>query len=492
MQRGSPLTIALQSTQNPTEFFYMKGIFLRLAFQLFLMLLMVSAGSDVFGQTGKVVKPGSAGAIEIGMRIREAKNAMPGFKFERTSDGDGVALVAVKQGEEVLLTLYAGEDDAESTVKDDGIIEQIEVWNTSYRTIEGIGVGTTIKDAEEKYGPVKEIMLSEIEARQYVEFKKNPKGIVFRIDYSGVYESGKRTTKRYKTGAKIMSLIVSGDGSESNVGFYSDYTDLETECKTPEGQGEEGGHVSTYCEGPDKWRIHMFDTAMMLEIMVQSEESRSNISVARESLSFSTKGKKMEWRFKSGEPFAVILRVNSYRMDDGGLIKYPAEITGEFLFVRGLPGFESLNDEVNVRATRFANEEARRIADEGYIKVKFPGPQDSVTVDTSDLNLLIVTAVNKGEVWVKSPMQVAARIAGEFAEMRARKMYFDAPSGEGWEAFTLSVVNEGLMDDSVKSEKWVFELIRESTGVWKVSSAKKSWACWPGRGHEGFSAALCI
>lgn len=454
---------------------------------LVVLFLLATTNS---AQDNFTVSAGSAGRLRVGMTVKEARGAMPGHTFVRTTDGDGVALIAVGKGDKTVLTLYAGEEDPDSIIKEDAIIEQIEVWGYSYKTIEGIGPGTTINDAEKKYGPVKEIMLSEIESREYVEFENNPKGIGFRIDYSGVFDAGKRITKRYRSGGKIMSVIISGDGSESNIGFFSDYTDLATACKT-EKPDEEGSHVATYCEGPEGFRVHMYDTAMTLEITVESTVSRNIISIARESLNFKPQGKMLEWRFKNGEPFAVILRGNKYREDENGQIKYPAQVIGEYLFVRGLSGFESINADVNVRTTKFANDEARKIADEGYVRVKFP-PRESLIIDTSDYNLMIIKAAAAGEKWVKSPMQVAARIAGEFSEMKTRKIVFEATSGEAADSFTLTIINDGLLDDSVRGEKFVYELSKEASGVWKVASAIKAWRCWPGRGHEEFSALPCF
>lgn len=448
--------------------------------------------SNIGAQSDHLVTAASAGPIKIGMTISEARSVLPGMTFEQIEDGDGVPLMAVKKGGDLYFTLYAGQETPEKPIASAQVIEQIEVWASSYKSKDGVGPATLVIDAEKKYGAVKSIGISEIESRQYIEFVNGPAEIGFKINYCGTFSRNQRKTTQYEKGCNILSLIIAGDGSESNVGFFSEYTDLEKECKTPDGQGEEGGHVSSYCEGPDKWRVHMFDTAMTLEITVQSEESRESISIARESLSFTTKGKKLEWRFKYGEPFAVILRGNKYKTDENGLIKYPAEVTGEYLFVRGLPAFESINADVNVRTTKFANEEARRVADEGYVGVKFPTAKEYLEIDTSDYNLSIVLAANKGESWVKSPMQVALKLVGDFEEMQMRKMIFDAPTGDGFDTFKLTVVSDGLLDDSVKSERWMFELAKGTSGVWKVSSAKKSWACWPGRGHAEFSAVPCL
>ena len=53
----------------------------------------------------------SVGPVKIGMTVSEARAVLPGLKFERTSDGDGLALIAVLKLEKTLMTLYAGEQD---------------------------------------------------------------------------------------------------------------------------------------------------------------------------------------------------------------------------------------------------------------------------------------------------------------------------------------------------------------------------------------------
>ncbi len=453
-----------------------------------LMFAIAISAPEMSGQSNKLITAGSAGPVKIGMTLSEVRKALPGSTFEAVTDGDGVPLIAVNQGKNVLFHLYAGQDEAREPLDPGRKIEQIEIWDPSYKLKTGVGPETLLADASKKYGGISVIMESEIEARQYVEFVNGPPDIGFRIDYSGVFKSGENRTKDYKKGAKIFSLIISGESSETTGGFYSEYTDLEKECNTPEGQGEEGGHVSTYCKGPDKYRVHMFDTAGTMEITVDAPGSDEYILIVSEKVSFTTKGKKLEWRIKNGVPFAVIMRANKYSLDENELIKYPVKVTGEYLFVRGLHGFESIRADVNVGTTRYANEEARKIADEGYLKVS----QADVKLDISEANQMISDAENNGESWVKSAMQIATRIAGEFTEARTRKMYFEAMSPEDSDSITLTIVDDGLLDDSSKGEKRVYKLERDENGVWRVSSAKKAWACWPGRGHEDFSAVPCV
>lgn len=461
----------------------------RLVCLIALVFLFSLASLPITAQGEYRIKAGSAGPIKIGMTVEQAQAALPNHSFKRTFDGEGIALIAVKEGKKLVFTLYAGEEDPDQPVNETRVIEQIEIWDSRYKTTEGVGEGAPISEAVKKYGEVTEIMMSEIEAREFVQFKNGPQGIIFRAQGAGVYKDGANKTLVFRMKSRISSIIIQGDGSEPNVGFFSDYTELSRGCKTP--KTSEGGHSSTFCDGPQGFRVHMFDSAKNMNIVIESTESRANVSFPPQSLDFPAKGQVIEWRFKNGVPFAAILRGNTYKKGDDGTIKYPVEKTGEFLYVRGLPGFEAISGKINPRTTKFANREARKLADEGYIKVKFP-KNDYQMIDTSDLNLKIITAANNGEEWVKSAAMVGARLAGEFEEARSRKMYWEASSGEGFDQFKLTIETDGFLDDSVRGEKVIMEFKRESDGVWKVVSAKKAWRCWAGRGHEDYSAVPCI
>lgn len=69
-------------------------------------------------------------------------------------------------------------------------------------------VGSLIADVEKILGPVSEIILSEIESREYVRFRNQPPHMLFRLDYTGQFAEGSRRTTRYAPGAKIFSIAV--------------------------------------------------------------------------------------------------------------------------------------------------------------------------------------------------------------------------------------------------------------------------------------------
>lgn len=166
-------------------------------------------------QTENLITSDSAGKVKLGMTIAEARKAMKGFNFERTSDGEGVALIGInKDGSEYIMTLYAGEEDSEAKIDENAKIEFIEVWFANYKTAAGVHPRMNVSDVEKKYGKVKEIMLSEIESREFADFANQPKGLQFRLmsdnAMAGVYLKGKNKTMKYSPDAYLLSIQVVG------------------------------------------------------------------------------------------------------------------------------------------------------------------------------------------------------------------------------------------------------------------------------------------
>ena len=55
----------------------------------------------------------------------------------------------------------------------------------------------------------------------------------------------------------------------------------------------------------------------------------------------------------------------------------------------------------------------------------------------------------------------------------------------------VTVLRGNLEDDSVRAERYVLELRRDGD-EWRVDSARWEQRCHEGRGHQGFSPALCV
>jgi hypothetical protein len=75
------------------------------------------------------------------------------------------------------------------------------------------------------------------------------------------------------------------------------------------------------------------------------------------------KQKNVEWRLANGKPFAVIMRMYDYAGTPE--CNTAGKITGSSLIVKGLKGFESIDQSVDGN-TPNANVKARELADKGY------------------------------------------------------------------------------------------------------------------------------
>ena len=148
------------------------------------------------------------GPIKLGATLDEARKSFPTASFERSSDGDGVALVNVRLGKEDLMTLYADEVDSEAPIDWTKKIINIETFSTFCNTENGIHPGSNVLDVEKILGKTKEIEKSEIESREYIEFANQPKTIVFRLDYTGIFEGNAMKTTKFDPKGKIHSIMV--------------------------------------------------------------------------------------------------------------------------------------------------------------------------------------------------------------------------------------------------------------------------------------------
>jgi hypothetical protein len=114
-----------------------------------------------------------------------------------------------------------------------------------------------------------------------------------------------------------------------------------------------------------------------------------------------------------------------------------------------------------------------------------------VRTDYGPHNIAIAKAATAGEAWVKEPAQIIARTYGGFSEMRSKTVEFAALTADEPDILTVTITSDGLMDDSVRGEKFHLELKADKQGVWKFTSASKSWRCQPGRGSQNFTTIKC-
>jgi hypothetical protein len=182
----------------------------------FLFLTMQESLSPGVAQTSTrtLITEKSIGPVRLGMTVARVRKLLPGYKLSRTSDGEGLALIAVERRGKTLMTLYAGESDPNRRINARAVIEHIEAIDASYRTLAGVHPGMSLRQVEKRYGKLKEITLSEIESREYASFEKQPAGVHLRVmsdsGTAGTYAEGGNSAKQHASNAYVFSISING------------------------------------------------------------------------------------------------------------------------------------------------------------------------------------------------------------------------------------------------------------------------------------------
>ena len=79
---------------------------------------------------------------------------------------------------------------------------------------------------------------------------------------------------------------------------------------------------------------------------------------------------------------------------------------------------------------------------------------------------------------------------GEFAGSTQHIIQINEGS-EAPSASRITVVRDGLLDDSVRGERWDIVLQRTGAGRWRIAEVKRAWRCWRGEPTDRFATSLC-
>lgn len=148
---------------------------------------------------------------------------------------------------------------------------------------------------------------------------------------------------------------------------YTDLTNCPRDTSMDEDAEEHGSDAPNICPGPggeyevSEW-FSAYDVHRSVSLKGDSAHFDVRLRPSKEDCPVGRYGNKLEWRMKGGKPFAVIQRVTCHALDENG--SGPGKRLAEYLVVKGLKGYESIDAAVNTK-TKKANEKARAIADEG-------------------------------------------------------------------------------------------------------------------------------
>jgi hypothetical protein len=178
-----------------------------------------SVDSTSGSQTNYLITAKSAGNIRLGMTVAEARKLLKGAKFTQTPCGmDQDPEIKVERDKVLIMNLIAwegSEDDCNGTappIKENAKITSIEVFDSRFRTANGIHPGISITDAEKIYGKIEGIFLDP--SGEDIRFVNHPKSFGFGVrgkgeNRAGVYNETFEETTRYTSGAYVYSVIIS-------------------------------------------------------------------------------------------------------------------------------------------------------------------------------------------------------------------------------------------------------------------------------------------
>lgn len=149
----------------------------------------------------------SIAGIPLGTTLQQVQELYPQAQFSSEPDADGTEWTVIKLNNAVEVFVHT-----EETGKDDSPISYLETQSKACQTAEGVHPEMSVNAATQHYGAVEQIMLSEIEARQTVEFAAQPPEFSFRIDDTGIFDAKDKTypqiSTAYQDNAKIVSISV--------------------------------------------------------------------------------------------------------------------------------------------------------------------------------------------------------------------------------------------------------------------------------------------
>jgi hypothetical protein len=116
-----------------------------------------------------------------------------------------------------------------------------------------------------------------------------------------------------------------------------------------------------------------------------------------------------------------------------------------------------------------------------------------VVVPVDSLNARVSAAVGSGQEWPKDPFRLAVEVLHlSFVETRSIELRCEANRGEGADSVSVTVVEDGWLDDSARGMWQRLCLARQADGTWRVVELRQAWRCWRGHHQRSYSMQPCL
>lgn len=128
---------------------------------------------------------------------------------------------------------------------------------------------------------------------------------------------------------------------------------------------------------------------------------------------------------------------------------------------------------------------------EGGSEATWPGPPDPAADGTVAVDGFVEYMDEVDEPWEGSAAMAAAEFLRLDERTVTRTTIVSTASAEGAGPETVVVTLDGLLDDSVRAERWT--LAFEPDGdVYRLTEAQWAQRCQPERGHQDFRPEPCV
>jgi hypothetical protein len=89
-----------------------------------------------------------------------------------------------------------------------------------------------------------------------------------------------------------------------------------------------------------------------------------------------------------------------------------------------------------------------------------------------------------------APLEIVLKIVGDFEGSTQHIIQVNEGS-EAPSVTRITVVRDGLMDDSVRGERWDITLERTTASLWRIREVRRAWRCWRGEQLDRFATVSC-
>ena len=158
------------------------------------------------------------------------------------------------------------------------------------------------------------------------------------------------------------------------------------------------------------------------------------------------------------------------------------------LVASGCSGGEAETTETVVRTVTVTVTTTERTPATIPPRLPFPLPVDGrLPVDAFNAH-----AESVDEPWERDVSALTHAYVEAGASDAAQLSFRVTSSGEDRTPASASLTLDGLLDDSVRAQRYELELSRRDDGTWKIESASWAQRCQEDRGHQAFSPAPCL